>query len=144
MAGLSLFLIGKYNALVKARGRLVTETLMLDFLVRRNLHLFLAENRSTSISWTEVHDMESLALRGAVNPVSAHGAPLVMEAALHLRHLVGQSEQAHMVTSDLEQRIASCRESVLAYNSLLKSGVPAGVARVCGFFPVPWTSPIGQ
>jgi len=135
-AGTALFAIGKFNGFVKARRRLVTETLVLDFLVRKALHDLAAGTRPGSLAGANLRDIEDLASRGAVDPVAANGASLVLESAARLRAAVAQSGGTDKVPGELEERISACRGSVLAYNSLFQPGISAVIARSRGFSPV--------
>lgn len=138
-AGTTLFAIGKFNGFVKARRRLVTETLVLDFLVRRSLHDFLGGSRPDSLA-----GIGELALRGAVDPVAANGVSLVLESAARLRAAVAQSGGIDKVPGELEERISACRGSVLAYNSLFQPGISAVIAHGCRFSPVTLPASTGQ
>ena len=139
--GTALFAIGKFNGFVKARRRLVTETLVLDFLVRKALHDLAAGTRTGSPAGANLRDIEDLASRGAVDPVAANGASLVLEAAARLRAVAAQSEGADEISGELEERISACRGSVLAYNSLFRRSSSAAIARICGFSPLPLPAP---
>lgn len=130
-AGTTLFAIGKFNRFVKARRRLVTEALVLDFLVRRSLHDLVEGGCPNSLA-----GIGELALRGAVDPVAANGVSLVLESAARLRSAVAQSGCADKVPGELKERISSCRGSVLAYNALFRRSRSAAIARICGFSPV--------
>jgi len=137
IAGASLFAIGKYNALVRARQRIVTETLVLDFLVQRTLHALA----TTPEQGAMLQEIGALALRGAVDPVSTKGASLVLESAVRLKALAETNRHPEELFVELEKRISSCRGGVLTYNALCRRGISAVVARICGFFRVEVSSP---
>lgn len=136
LVGAALFAVGKYNALVRARSRLVTETLVLDFLVRRTVHLLVACEPSASVPQAELMSIEASTLLGAANPLAAGGAALVLESATRLKTLVEQSGRPEKISADLVERMAACSGSVLAYDALFRNGISAGVACMCGFSPV--------
>ena len=118
----SLFLAGKYNGLIRARRRLVTEALMLDFLVRRTLHLV----PSTASERLLREEIEQLALAGSADPLAHDGAARILAAAEKLRDLMEASGRE--IPPELSERITFCRNAIPAYQALLKDPATAVVA----------------
>lgn len=122
----------------------MTETLVLDFVVRRTVHLLATGNHPTTHLQAEFVKIEGSALRGAANPLMAGGASLVLESAFRLKALMAQSGKADDIPKELENLISACQGSVLAYNFLFQRGVSAGIANMCGFSPVRLSGSTGQ
>ncbi len=108
----SLFLAGKYNGLVRVRRRLITEALMLDFLVRRTLHLL----PDLSLDRPIRHEIEQLALAGSADPLAHDGAARILAAAERLRDLMEASGRE--IPPELSERITFCRNVIPAYQAL--------------------------
>lgn len=123
----SLFLTGKYNGLIRARCRLVTEALMLDFLVRRTLHLLPDPSLDRSIR----HQIEQLALAGSADPLAQDGAVRILAAAEKLRDLMESAGLVEQIPPELNERITFCRNAIPAYQALLKDPATALVSWAC-------------
>jgi len=118
-SGASLFLAGKYNGLIRARRRLVTEALMLDFLVRRTLHLV----PSTTSERPLREEIEQLALAGSADPLAQDGAARILAAAEKLCGLMEAS--GRKIPPELSERINFCRDAIPAYQALLRDPATA-------------------
>lgn len=125
-AAASLFAVGKYNRLVHVRRRLVTEALMLDFLVRRTLHLLPDPPAAGPVR----HEIEQAALAGSADPLAHDGAARILAAAEKLRRLMESAGLADQIPPELNERIAFCRGAIPAYHALLQDPSMAMVSRV--------------
>lgn len=135
-----LFLVGKFNALVQIRRRIVTEALQLDFALRQTLDLALKNREEEGEAGQLVEFanqmlmIESMAHRGAANPVSTEGITLLVKAVKllgSLNHMI-----KHSYHEEVSKREKSCLTQVHEYNALLRDLPTALIAWAFGFKPI--------
>lgn len=135
-----LFFIGKFNALVQIRRRIATEALQLDFALRQNLDIALKNKdeelgAGQSVELTnQMLMIESMAHRGAANPVSTEGITLLIKAVKLLGSLNNTSK--YSFHEEVLKREKSCLKQVNEYNARLIDLPSALVAWVFGFKPI--------
>ena len=135
-----LFLVGKFNALVQIRRRITTEALQLDFALRQCLDFALkdkedepGEEQSVELA-SQTLMIESMAHRGAANPVSTEGITLLVKAVKLLGSLNNTTKYSfHEEVLTREER---CLTQVNEYNAQLSNPPTAMLAWALGFKPI--------